>query len=113
MTEQIPRNAKGYPSVGQLTTKTRYTRVTKRPIHPFARAIKQINSVYQEDSFEFITSMYKCHYVKSVYPFFVYYFDYVQKNEHSRKDMDDKGLVKTPLAYQTYDPIFLKYNGDN
>ena len=48
-----------------------------------------------------------------MYPFFVYYFDYVQKNEHSRKDMDDKGLVKTPLAYQTYDPIFLKYNGDN
>jgi hypothetical protein len=79
-----------------------------RGVHPFAWAIKEIASVYQDDSFEFITDMYHCRYVKTIFPFYVYYFDYVCNNEYGVGKYD--GLVKMPLDYPTYDPLYLEYN---
>lgn len=81
-----------------------------RPIHPFAQAIKEISSIYEDDEFEFITDMYHCRYVKTVLPFFVYYFDYVYNNEFTRNDRNSDGFLTTPLMYTCYDPIFLKFN---
>jgi len=81
-----------------------------RPLHPFAKAIKHINNFYQEDEFDFITSMYKCRYVKTIFPFYVYYFDYIYNNEYSRADRNNDGFIITPLYYPTYDPGFLEYN---
>jgi hypothetical protein len=80
------------------------------PCHPFAKAIKNINQVYQDDEFEFVTSMYKCRYVKTIYPFYIYYFDYVYNNEYSNADKNEQGFIITPLQYPTYDPDFLEYH---
>lgn len=79
-------------------------------IHPFAKDIKNINECYQEDKFEFITDMYKCRYVKTILPFFVYYFEYIYNNEYSDADKNNQGFIVTPLQYPTYDPGYLKYN---
>jgi hypothetical protein len=84
--------------------------VQYRDVHPFAWAIKEIASVYEEDSFEFITDMYNCRYVKTIFPFYVYYFDYVYNNEYGVGKED--GLVKMPLDYSTYDPLYLQFNAN-
>lgn len=81
-----------------------------RPFHPFAKAIKNINDLYENDEFDFITHMYKCRYVQTIFPFYIYYFDYIYNNKYSNADKNNQGYINTPLQYPTYDPDFLEYN---
>lgn len=81
-----------------------------RPCHPFAKSIKDINTIYQNDEFAFITDMYKCRYVQTIFPFYIYYFDYVYNNEYSNLDKNEQGFIITPLQYPTYDPDFIQFH---
>jgi len=87
-----------------------YDPIFIRPIvHPFAKSIKYLNSLYKEDHFDFITSMYKCYYVSTILPFFVYYFDYVYNNPYDRMDKNRMGFINIPLFHEyTHDPHCLE-----
>lgn len=80
-----------------------------RPVvHPFAESIKYLNSLYQEDHFDFVTSMYKCYYVSTVLPFYVYYLNYVYNNTYDRMDKNNEGFINVPLYHSTHDPEYLE-----
>ena len=81
-----------------------------RMVHPFALAIKDLYTTYYEDQFYFITSMYKCKWVHTILPFYVYFFEFVKNNEYSMMDKNSDGFINTPLYYSTYDPEYLQFN---
>lgn len=69
-------------------------------IHPVANIFKNLINVYENDSSWYIEKRFRCHYVKTVYSFYEYVFDFIISDDYFMEN----GLIK---QYATLSPAEL------
>ncbi len=63
-------------------------------IHPIANSLNKLINLYQNDTSWYINKRYKCHYVKTVFSFYDYVFDFIINDEYFMEN----GSIKRQTA---------------
>jgi hypothetical protein len=87
-------------------------------VHPIASIINKLTTLYDRDTSWIINKIYKCYYVKTVFSFYEYVFDFIIADDY----FIENGLIKshtvlTPAELCSYryddcDPYYVS-NQDN